>query len=84
MNQEQANKIFETSLGQQLNEIFVTSDNRSFIRHKEALLHSQGKLDVNTEPLSDTTIITWYPEEPEQEHDKLSEYYDESEYLRGE
>ena len=62
MTREKANKIFDSSLGQQLDEIFVTSDDRVFIRHEESLKHTKGELDSNTFPLIDQTITTWYPE----------------------
>lgn len=62
MTQEKANKIFDTELGQQLGEIFVTSDDRAFIRYEEALKHSNGELDANTKPLADKKIEEWYPE----------------------
>ena len=50
MTQERANKIFETELGQQLLSIYVTSDDRVFIRYEEAQLNTHGK------------ITEWYPE----------------------
>ncbi len=63
MTQERANKIFKTSLGQQLNEIFSTSDDRVFMRYEEeAVKHVNGELDPDTLPLEDKTILTWYPE----------------------
>lgn len=54
MTQEQANKIFDTDLGQQLDVIYVTSDNQPFIRLEEAQKH--------TEKLENKTIIEFYPE----------------------
>ena len=57
MIQERVNEIFNTELGQQLSEIFVTSDDRVFIRHGEALKHTNGELDDNTLPLVDKSII---------------------------
>jgi hypothetical protein len=63
MTQEKANQIFSTSLGQQLDVIYVTSDDRAFIRYSEAVLHFEGKLDPNTEPLADKTVTEWFPEE---------------------
>ena len=62
MTQEKANKIFETELGQQLDAIYVTSDDRAFVRYEEALKHSNGELDENTKPLADKKIQDWYPE----------------------
>lgn len=61
MTQEKANKIFNSDLGQQLDVIYATSDDRVFIRHKEAVLHTEGKLDGRP-PLEDKTITDWYPE----------------------
>lgn len=60
MTQEKINKYFESDLGQQCNSLFSTSDNRVFIRHEEGLLHTKGKLDENTKPLMDKTIIEWF------------------------
>lgn len=37
MTQEKANKIFATELGQQLNVIYVTSDDQAFIRYEDAV-----------------------------------------------
>lgn len=62
MTQEQANKIFATELGQQLNKIFVTSDDKPFIRYEEALKHSNGELDEGTRPLTNKSITVWYNE----------------------
>ena len=61
MTQEQADKIFSTGLGQQLMEIYVTSDDRAFVRWEEADKHRKGELDENTQPLADQTIIEWVP-----------------------
>lgn len=60
MTQEKANKIFETELGQQLNVIYVTSDDQPFIRYEEALYHikEMEKIGVNI----DNLITDWYPE----------------------
>lgn len=62
MTQEKANEIFNSELGQQLDVIYVTSDDRAFIRHEEALKHTNGELDANTLPLDDKSIVEWYPE----------------------
>ena len=62
MTQEKANRIFETELGQQLISIFVTSDERVFIRHEEALSHANGTLDKDTLPLADKNVVEWFPE----------------------
>ena len=62
MTQEKANKIFETELGQQLNVIYVTSDDQPFIRYEEALLYTNELLNADPENFVDTTITEWYPE----------------------
>ena len=63
MTQEKASKIFESELGQQLDVIYVTSDDRVFVRYEEALKHSNGELDpAFPNPLSDKKIEEWYPE----------------------
>ena len=63
MTQEKANKIFEAELGQQLNVIYVTSDDKAFVRYGEALKHSNGELDpAFPNPLADKKIGEWYPE----------------------
>lgn len=60
MTQEKANKIFETELGHQLNVIYGTSDDQSFIRYEEALFHvgEMKKININFDDL----ITEWYPE----------------------
>jgi hypothetical protein len=63
MTQEKANEIFNTDLGRQLNEIYVTSDDRAFVRNEEAEKHANGELDPDTNPLVDKTITDWYPED---------------------
>ncbi len=61
MTQERADKMFNTPLGSQLTEIFVTSDDRAFIRWEEADKHRKGQLDEKTLPLLDQTITEWCP-----------------------
>jgi len=56
MTQEQANKIFATELGQQLNVIWVTPDDVSFIRFEEAIQHCLH-LGLDKDKIAD-----WYPE----------------------
>lgn len=63
MTQEKANQIFSTSLGLQLDVIYVTSDDRVFTRYGEAMAHVDGNLDPNTNPLEDRTITEWFPED---------------------
>ena len=63
MTQEKTNKIFETELGQQLNVIYVTSDDQQFIRYEEALLHTNELLNADPENFVDTSITEWYPED---------------------
>jgi len=61
MTQERADKIFDTSLGQQLEVIYVTSDDRVFIRYEEAALHTNSLLNSQPESFVDTSITEWYP-----------------------
>lgn len=63
MTQEKANQIFKSDLGQQLDVIYVTSDDKPFVRYEEALKHANGELVANTKPLADKTITEWYPDE---------------------
>jgi hypothetical protein len=64
MTQQQINECFESDLGQQLDVLYSTSDDRVFIRYyEEAVAHTEGRLDDNTQPLLDKTIIEWYPED---------------------
>ena len=53
MTQEEADKVFETDLGRQLEVIYVTSDNQPFIRYEEAASHASELLN--------TEITEWYP-----------------------
>ena len=62
MTQENINKCFITSLGEQCDSLFSTSDDKVFIRESEAIAHTKGQLDINTKPLSDSTIIEWFRE----------------------
>ena len=57
MTQQEINTYFASSLGQQCNILFSTSDNRVLIRYHEAALHAIGELDPNAKPLEDETII---------------------------
>lgn len=63
MTQEKANKIFATELGQQLDVIYVTSDDQSFISYEEAVLHTNELLNADPENFVDTSITEWYPED---------------------
>jgi hypothetical protein len=66
VTQEMADRVFASSLGQQLLSVFSTSDGRFFVRHSEAYKHAYGELDENTQPLEDKRIIEWFEsEEPE-------------------
>jgi hypothetical protein len=62
MTQEQVNKIFDTDLGQQLNEIYVTSDDRVFIRLSEAQNYCHDILEEGDD-ISKYNIVTFYPED---------------------
>ena len=61
MTQEVVNKFFETELGQQLDVIYVTSDDQVFIRYEEAALHTNDLLNAEPENFVDTEITKWYP-----------------------
>ena len=61
MTQEKANRIFASDLGRQLSVIYVTSDDRVFIRREEAALHTNELLNADPERFVDTTITEWYP-----------------------
>jgi hypothetical protein len=63
MTQEKINKYFESELGQQCLSLFTTADDKVLVRYEEAKLHTEGKLDPNSFPLSDQTIIEWFPED---------------------
>lgn len=52
-------KAFASELGQQLDSIYSTSDNRVFIRKEEAIRHAEGQLDKNTKPLADNSVLMW-------------------------
>jgi hypothetical protein len=62
MTQGKINKFFESDLGQQLDVIYVTSDDQTFIRHEEAVSHTKDLLNANPESYVDTSISWWYPE----------------------
>jgi hypothetical protein len=62
MTQEKANEIFKTEIGIQLDVIYVTSDDKVFIRYNEALLHTINLLNGDPENFVDTTITEWYNE----------------------
>ena len=61
MTQEKVNKIFEGELGQQLNEIFVTSDDTTFIRREEAENYCHDILKEGDDATK-YNITVWYPE----------------------
>lgn len=58
--EEKIFSAFNSSLGQQCNSLFSTTDKRIFIRLQEAMDHAEGKLDPNTKPLEDKTILEWF------------------------
>lgn len=61
MTQEKVNKIFDTELGQQLLSIYCTSDDRTFIRYKEAQAHTNHMINsVGGQEFVDTTITEWF------------------------
>lgn len=59
MTQEKADKIFATELGQQLNVIFVTSDDMPFIRREEAEKYCQEILKEGDD-ITKYNITEWY------------------------
>jgi len=61
MTQENANKIFDTELGQQLDVIYVTSDDTPFIRYEEAQNYCHDILEEGDDPTK-YNITEWYPE----------------------
>lgn len=46
--------IFASELGQQLDVVYLTSDNKPFVRYMEAVNHANGNYE--NEPLKDKTI----------------------------
>ena len=62
MTQEKANEMFKTELGQQLSVIYVTSDDKPFIKFTEAMNYANEGVDDNGKPLKDSSISEWYPE----------------------
>lgn len=60
MTQERINKYFNTELGQQLDELYSTSDDMVFIRYEEALKHTKGELNPDSKSLKNDLITTWY------------------------
>jgi len=63
MTQEKANKIFATGLGQQLDVIYVTFDDKPFIRYEEVVRHENELLNSESGKFVDTSITEWYPED---------------------
>ena len=61
MTQEKANEIFKSDLGRQLYEIYVTSDDYSFIRLFEAQNHCHDILEEGDD-MTKYNITIWYPE----------------------
>ena len=60
MTKEKVNEIFKTDIGIQLDVIYVTSDDKVFIRQSEALLHTNDMLNGDPENFVHTTITEWY------------------------
>lgn len=58
--EQSVKSAFMSEIGNQCDELYSTSDGRIFIRHEEALLHTDGKLDEGTKPLSDKEIKIWF------------------------
>lgn len=72
MTQEVINKFFATPLGQQLSVLHTTSDDRVFIRPEDAERHAVGKLDEDTSPLKDKTVLSWHPKYEQKHQGKLN------------
>lgn len=63
MTQEKIDRVFMSSLGRQCGELFSTTDDRVFIRYKEAWDYSdENDLDIED-------IQVWYPSDAVEEHD---------------
>lgn len=63
MTQEKIDKVFMSSLGRQLNELYSTSNDMVFIRRYEAVDHSEEEgLDIEE-------IELWYPSDDVLEND---------------
>jgi hypothetical protein len=62
MTQDRADEIFSTELGQQLGVIYVTSDDKPFIRYEEAVKHRNDLMFENLDNIVDSKIVEWYPE----------------------
>lgn len=81
MTQEIIDRYFNTSLGEQCDVLYSTSDDRVFIRHEEAIKYTNGKLEEPFVLLEDKNIISWYKEpelyKDEREYDELNDVYDE-------
>ena len=60
MTQEKANEIFKSYLGQQIDVIYSTSDDKCFIRVEEAILHTNEMINANPTSFVDTSISEWY------------------------
>ncbi len=86
MIQEEIDRFLSSPLGAQLTEVFVTSDDRIFIRVEDAYLHRSGKLEAGTNPLINQSIETWVPSwllqhgdvKPEQESRKIIKCWGET------
>ena len=62
MTQEKANEIFDTEIGQQLLEIYVTPNDIPFIRLEEAYQYCKYGLKLGDDP-SKYGIEVFYPED---------------------
>ena len=59
---EKINRIFQTDLGQQLNELYITSDGKPFIRKEEAENYCHDILEEGNDK-SKYKIDVWYPDD---------------------
>jgi hypothetical protein len=60
--QKEVIAVFNSELGEQCDELYSTSDGSIFIRYNEAIAHSKGELDEDTQPLEDKSIYIWFNE----------------------
>jgi hypothetical protein len=56
--QQRVAAAFQSELGQQLDELYTTSDGRIFVHLEQASLHAMGKLG-NTARLDDLSVAEW-------------------------
>lgn len=60
--EKRVQQAFRSSLGEQCDVIYSTSDGKLFIRKSEALSYLRGELEPDTIPPADPTILEWFEE----------------------